>query len=135
VLVDTGFLVSVFDRRNKHHESAITWLHGQARPLWCGPSVLVEAAHFLPRHLRPALALAASAEVVNVMAPDAAAYRRMAQLLDKYADLDPDWADVELVWLAEHTDTRRIATLDAADFGVYRINGRQRFDIVWPRQR
>jgi hypothetical protein len=56
----------------------------------------------------------------------------MAELLSKYADLDPDWADVELLWLAETIGVRRIATLDAADFGVYRIHGRKSFHIVWP---
>lgn len=44
----------------------------------------------------------------------------------------PDWADLALVWLAESAGMHRIATLDAADFSVYRINGRRAFDIVWP---
>lgn len=57
----------------------------------------------------------------------------MADLLSKHADMDPDWADIERVWLAEAAGIHRIATLDASDFGVYRIGGRQRFDIVWPR--
>lgn len=95
--------------------------------------MLVEAAHFLPGGLRPALARAAASGVVTVVAPDSAAYARLVDLLEKYADLAPDWADLELVWLAESAGVQRIATLDAADFGIYRINGRKAFDIVWPR--
>jgi hypothetical protein len=37
-----------------------------------------------------------------------------------------------LIWLAEAAGIHRIATLDAKDFGIYRINGRKAFDIVWP---
>ena len=133
VLLDTGFLVSLFDRLERLHAAAAAWLDERDRPLWTAPSVLVEAAHFLPGRLRPALARAAATGIVNVAAPDAAAYGRMSVLLDKYADFGADWADVELVWLAESTGIQRIATLDVADFGVYRIHGRRRFDIVWPR--
>ncbi|MBS0592623.1 MAG: pilus assembly protein, partial [Proteobacteria bacterium] len=53
-------------------------------------------------------------------------------LLEKYSALSPDWADCELIWLAEVSGVHRIATLDAKDFGVYRILGRKAFDIVWP---
>ena len=61
--------------------------------------------------------------------PDAGGYARIAQLFERYADQDPDWADMELVWLAETTGVARIATLDVADFSVYRINGRKRFEL------
>jgi predicted nucleic acid-binding protein len=54
---------------------------------------------------------------------------RIAYLLRKYADLDPDWADIALVWLAESSGIHRIATLDVADFSVYRVNGRKRFEL------
>ena len=132
VLLDTGFLVALFDRRERLHDAAAAWLASYSMPLWSVPSVLVEAAHFLPGHLRPTLARAAASGVVHVMAPDIDAYGRIAALLGKYADHDPDWADIELVWLAEACGIHRIATLERADFGVYRIHGRRAFDIVWP---
>jgi hypothetical protein len=53
----------------------------------------------------------------------------MAVLFRKYADIDPDWADLALIWLAESTGISRIATLDVADFSVYRIHGRKRFEL------
>ena len=133
VLIDTGFLVALFDRRERLHASATAWLSGERRSLWTVPSVVVEAAHFLPGRPRVALARAASAGVVHVAAPDAAAYGRVAVLLERYADLDPDWADAELVWLAETAGIASVATLDSADFSVYRLHGRRAFDIVWPR--
>lgn len=132
VLLDTGFLVSLIDGREPFHAAAVRWLSQQRRSLWSVPAVFAETAHFVPGWLRPQLARAAATGLVRVSAPDAAGYARIASLLDKYADMKPDWADVELIWLAEAGGVRRIATLDAADFGVYRIHGRRAFDIVWP---
>jgi predicted nucleic acid-binding protein len=65
-----------------------------------------------------------------VHAPNPAGHARMAVLFDKYRDQDPDWTDLELVWLAETTGTHRIATVDVADFSVYRIHGRKRFEMA-----
>lgn len=132
ILLDTGFLVSLMDAREPLHAAAAGWLSRQRQPLWSVPSVLAEAAHFMPGWLRPQLARAASAGLVQVAAPDAAGYGRIAWLLEKYSALSPDWADCELIWLAEASGVHRIATLDAKDFGVYRIHGRKAFDIVWP---
>jgi predicted nucleic acid-binding protein len=54
---------------------------------------------------------------------------RAAALMDKYADRPMDLADATLVALAELRDERRIFTLDA-DFQIYRIHGRRRFDVI-----
>ena len=133
VLIDTGFLVALFDRRERLHASAARLARRRATGAGTVPAVVVEAAHFLPGRRRVALARAAAAGVLHVAVPVAAVYGRVALLLKRYAELDPDWADTELVWLAETTGIHRIATLDRADFGVYRLHGRRAFDIVWPR--
>lgn len=129
VLVDTGVLVAIFDRLDPHHDAAVRWMGEQRAPLLTVEPVLSEAAFFLPARLRPGLANLAERGVFRVHHPDAAGYARMAQLFDKYSDQNPDWADVELIWLAESTGIHRIATLDIADFSVYRINGRKRFEL------
>lgn len=50
---------------------------------------------------------------------------RIERYLRKYADQDPDLADLSLLALAEASGTRDIITVDAADFSVYRLpNGR-----------
>lgn len=133
VLVDTGLLVALYATDDPRHAQARHWVAAFDGRLHTVGSVLAETAWRLPARNRPLVADLARRGMVSVRAPDETGYARMAQLLLKYADLDPDWADIELVWLAESTGIRRIATLDAADFGVYRIHGRQRFDIVWPR--
>jgi len=91
--------------------------------------VLTEAAFFLPARTRAVIADMATSGALHLHHPDAAGYSRIAALLRKYADRDPDWADIVLVWLAETTGIRRIATLNVADFSVYRIHGRKRFEL------
>ena len=129
VLVDTGLLVALFNRQDPHHAQAVAWLATCAGPLHTVEAVLAEAAFFLPARLRSSLAELPSRGVLQVHAPDIAGHARMAQLFLKYRDQDPDWADLALVWLAEQTGIRRIATLNTTDFSVYRIHGRARFQL------
>lgn len=129
VLVDTGPLVALFNRDDPHHARVSAWLAAQHGPLLTVEAVLTECALFLPARLRGSLADLAARGVLQVHTPDATGHARMAQLFDKYRGQDPDWADLALVWLAERSGVRRIATLDTTDFGVYRIQGRMRFQL------
>ena len=123
-------LVAVLDRSDPQHHAAAAWLARNRAPLLSVEPVLSETAFFLPARLRAALADLAWRGVLKVHSPDAAGHARMAELFTKYADQDPDWADLALVWLAETAGINQIATLDVADFSVYRINGRKRFEMA-----
>ena len=80
--------------------------------------------------MRPALAGLVARGVLQLHHPEPAGHARIARLFEKYADQDPDWADMELVWLAEAIGITRIATIDVADFSVYRIQGCKREPMV-----
>lgn len=129
VLLDTGVLVALYNRNDRLHDRARAWLASFRGQLHSVEPVLSEAAFFLPARLRAALADLASAGIVRIHHPDAEGLARTAALFRKYQSLDPDWADVALVWLAEHLGTRRIATIDVTDFSVYRLHGRTRFEL------
>lgn len=129
ILIDTGVLVAMFDRLDPHHEAAVSWMQKRDSALLTVAPVLTEASFFLPVRLRAALAGLVADGTLELRHPDAIGYGRIAQLFAKYADQSPDWADMELLWLAEATGIARIATLDVADFSVYRINGRKRFEL------
>ena len=129
VLIDTGVLVALFDQLDVHHDAASAWMATNLSPLLTVTPVLTEAAFFLPVRLRIALAGLAARGVLQLHQPDANGYTRIAELFSKYADQNPDWADIELIWLAETTGITRIATLDVAAFSVYRIHGRRRFEL------
>ena len=130
VLVDTGALVALLDRQDRHHTAVTDWLAQAHGVLLTVAPVLSEVAFFLPPRLCASLANLVTVGVLQLHAPSAQSHSRLASLFDKYADRNPDWADVELIWLAEASGVSRIATLDVADFSVYRIHGRKRFKLV-----
>ena len=129
VLIDTGVLVALFDQLDAHHGAATRWMASNSASLLTVAPVMTEASFFLPARLRASLARVAALGVLQLHLPDADGYARIAQLFIKYADQNPDWADLELVWLAEASGITRIATLDVADFSVYRVHGRKRFEL------
>jgi hypothetical protein len=54
----------------------------------------------------------------------------LAAHLEKYADLDLDLANAELIWLAELVGEFQVLTVDQPDFGPFRMKGRKRFDLA-----
>jgi predicted nucleic acid-binding protein len=126
-LLDTGILVAVLRADDAMHQAAVNWLAHSPCQLHTVEPVFSEVAFFLPARQRAALADLAATGTIQVHRPDAAAYRRIGAILRKYTDLDPDWADAMLVWLAEESGIHRIATLDVRDFSTYRIHGRSKF--------
>ena len=130
MLLDTEVLVASLNRADRKHVQASAWLARNRLPLLAVEPVLSEAAFFLPARLRAAPADLASRGVLQVHSPDPAGHARMAELFAKYADQDPDWTDLALVWLAETSGVNQIATLNVADFSVYRIKGRKRFEMA-----
>ena len=58
---------------------------------------------------------------------------RIVRLMEKYADLPMDFADACLVVMTQDHPRSLIYTLDAADFSVYRRNGREIVPFESPR--
>ncbi len=129
-LVDTGFLVSLFDRRQPWHQAARQWLSLHTEPLITVEAVVVETCFFLKGAQRQQFLAAVASGALQVAAADAFMHQRVMALASKYADLDPDYADLAMVWLAEATGCMAILTLDEQDFSVYRVHGRKRFDLI-----
>lgn len=127
VLIDTGVLVALLNAGDARHAGASDWLAACDAQLHTVEAVLAESAFFLPPAGRAALADLAGAGTIRVHSPGPDGHRRVAAILRKYADLDPDWADASLVWLAEQRGAQRIATLDVRDFSALRIHGRSKF--------
>jgi uncharacterized protein len=129
ILLDTGVLVALLHSDDGRHEAATRWLAGCNAKLHTVEAVLTETAFFLPARQRANVAELAAKGTIDIHRPDAAAYRRVGAILGRYANLDPDWADAMLVWLAEETGIHSIATFDVRDFSTYRIHGRSRFQL------
>ncbi len=132
LLLDTGALVSLLDRSQKHHMVCARFFAEWDRAVVSTEAVLTEATHLLGavgggREACVDFFLSGAAVLVPATK---ASLRRARALMQQYADLPMDYADATLVVLAEELETNRVFTTDRRDFGVYRIKGRRRFDVL-----
>jgi predicted nucleic acid-binding protein len=132
LLLDTGALVSLLDRSQKHHVAQARFFSEWERPVVSTEAVLTEATHLLGSLAggrRACLDFFLSGGAVLVPATSGS-LRRSRELIDQYSDLPMDYADATLVVLAEELGTNLVLTTDRRDFSVYRIKGRRRFEIL-----
>jgi uncharacterized protein len=122
ILVDTGPLVALFDRRDSSHARCRDALAGIREHLVTTVPVLTEAFHLLSPASRGSLAMREfiGAGGLDVWYMDRTSLNRCFELMVKYADLPMDLADASLVAAAEALRTTRVFTIDRADFDAYR---------------
>lgn len=122
ILVDTGPLVSLFDRQDEAHARARDALRRQRDSLFTTTPVLTEAFHLLTPGSRGARALCDFVvSGLTVWFLDADGLLRAFALMETYADHPMDLADASLVVAAERLGANRVLTLDRRDFETYRI--------------
>lgn len=130
LLVDTGFLVALYRRNDGLHASAVEFLRANRAPLVTASPVIVETCFFLAPRSKPELLDWIAKGGLSVAEVPVEAYATLAALLRKYRQLDLDFTDAALVWLAELLGEHRILTVDVRDFAALRLRGRKRFDLV-----
>lgn len=122
-LVDTGPLVGLTDPRDVAHRESRSRLSKITARLVTTLPVLTEAFHLLGSgsteadHLRAFIMHGGAA----VHRPTDEEVERAFELMETYRDQPMDLADASLVAAAETLGTRKVFTLDARDFGVYRV--------------
>ncbi|MEV0593055.1 type II toxin-antitoxin system VapC family toxin [Nonomuraea cavernae] len=123
VLLDTGPLIAVVDRDDKHHTACVRLLESLDGPLLLPSTILIEVGWTINRHMGSSVhaqfldLVTEEFELVNLTAPDV---RRMAELVRTYEDARLDPADVSVVAIAERLAITHIATLDRRDFSLMR---------------
>ena len=133
VIVDTGPLVALVDRRDRYHEWASTQLGPTAAPLLTCEPVLTEAC-FLLQALRGGSAavlelVSRSALLISFSLGEEAT--AVARLLARYGNVPMTLADACLVRMSERLAGCVVATLDG-DFAIYRRHGRQIVPRIMP---
>lgn len=132
-LTDAGPLVALHDAREPQHARCRAALDGLGLPLLTTWPAFAETMHLVGRAggwtSQASLWRLVRGGDLIVDPLSEATVDRAAALMEKYADQPMSLADATLVALAEERDERRIFTLDA-DFQVYRLNGRRRFEVV-----
>jgi predicted nucleic acid-binding protein len=130
-LLDTGCIVALLDRSERHHEQAAVVVAELGAPLITCEAVIAEACYLLRGIPGAAAAVLQNVERSVFLIPyhlreNAAA---VIKLMKKYADVPMDFADACLVDMAAVYQTGRILTLDS-DFYLYRWGRNRPFDVL-----
>lgn len=136
ILVDTGPLVALLNRRDHHHAWVKTQLRTMDPPLETCEAVLSEACYLLqqvPGGPEAVLELITKGLVAVAFSLQDEA-KAIQSLILRYADLPMDLADACMVRLAELHEPSIIFTLDS-DFRIYRKHGRTALPILLPDDR
>lgn len=130
VVVDSGFLIGLFDESDALHERCRAFLRDYRGRFFTTEAVLTETLALLstPQQLR-CLDWLGDATRAGLLEVDREPldFRAIEKLARKYADQPMDFADASVVLLATRTGLREILTADQRDFAVYRMGGRTRF--------
>jgi uncharacterized protein len=132
-LCDAGPLIAMIDADEPDHRACLAALDDLGLPLVTTWPAFTEAMYLLGQAggITGQRALWRLVHTDRLVIADLSrdTAERSAQLMDKYADRPMDLADATLVALAEERRQRKIFSLDA-DFHIYRLRGRQSFDVV-----
>ena len=133
VLLDTGVIVALLDRSERHHRVCRDAAQTLAAPLMTCEAVIAESCYLLRR--LPGAAEAVLANIVSgiFQVPFQLAHSasQVQRVIRKYRDRQVDLADACLVHLAGELGTGEILTLDS-DFEIYRWGANRRFRLLIP---
>jgi predicted nucleic acid-binding protein len=123
ILVDTGPLVALFDRKDSQHQRCVKTLKAVREPIRTTVPVLTEAFHMLsPGSIgSDSLREFVLKGGLSVWWFDSSTLARAFELMSAYSDHPMDLADASLVVAAESLGTRKVFTIDRRDFEVYRF--------------
>lgn len=133
VLVDTSFLVAVYNRSDYHHARCMRVHEALEQPLATCEPVITESTHMLRYAPGATEAILASVEAGLLEIPfklDEVAGAIQA-IMRKYRDTPADFADACLIQMADELDTGEILTLDS-DFSHYRWRRTRAFHMLIP---
>lgn len=130
VLVDSGFLVALGIQSDPRHRAARAFLEGYRGKLLIPEPVISESCYFLSTAGKVRLLDWARKSPCAVHPVPAHAYPDMAATLTRYVDLDLDFTDAAIVWLAGRVRCRSILTVDVREFSALRLARGRRFELV-----
>lgn len=131
VLLDTGVIVALLDRSERHHERCVSTLQALERVLVTCEAVIAESCYLLR-------GLAGAGETVlenvergnfNIPFQFSQSAGPVRSIFRKYRGLPADFADACLIYLADQLNTGDILTLDR-DFQYYRWRRNRPFHLL-----
>ena len=133
VLIDTGAIVALLDRSERHHEACVETLEHLTSPLVTCEAVIAESCYRMRRLPGAAEAVLENVAkgVFRIPLELAAAAPQVQRILRKYRNQEIDLADACLIHLAGEVRSGDILTLDS-DFEVYRWGANRPFQRLLP---
>jgi predicted nucleic acid-binding protein len=133
ILVDTSFLIAVYDRTDAFHSRCVKAHHAIDNPLVTCEAVIAESLFMLRFVYGAASAVLASIEqgALEIQFNLGTSAVRVRKLMDKYADTPASLADACIIQMADELDTGDILTLDS-DFRHYRWRRNRSFKFLVP---
>lgn len=128
-IADTGFLVAFANRRDIHFPWAYALSENISEPLLTCEAVLAETAY----HLRNSDLVLRFLETGLIRLAFEMEHNRneLSELARRYADRQPDLADLCLIRMSELNPQLPVITVDG-DFRVYRRNRREMIPVIMP---
>lgn len=128
-IADTGFLVAFLNRRDRFHLWAVELASDIDSPLFTCEAVLAETVFHTGS---AASVLHLIREGLISLRFDVDAYQeRLDVLARRYADRNPDLADLCLICMSEQFVSRPVITVDG-DFKIYRRHQREVIPVLMP---
>jgi predicted nucleic acid-binding protein len=129
-IADTGFLVAFANRNDRHHDWARHVAAEVTAPALTCEAVLAETAFHLEN---ASLTLALITDGLVTIEFDVRSHLpQIAALAKRYADRNPDLADLCLIRMSELHPRHSVLTVDRTDFRIYRRNKRETIPLVCP---
>lgn len=136
VLVDTSFLVSLVNPKEKHHTACAITARKLEAQLVVPATVIPEAAYLIYARMgHPTM----RAFIQQMQQPTwemelvyLADLARSSELMAQYADNDIDFVDTTIVSIAERLKVQQILTLDRRHFSVVRPQHTSHFELLPP---
>jgi predicted nucleic acid-binding protein len=133
-LLDTGFLYATLNQRERQHSAVVEAARRVTEPVLLPTPVTTEVAYLLLRDLG-ASAVADFADSlattsIMLLEPEAADYRRGAEVIRQYHDVPIDFVDALVVAIAERLNVSLILTLDQRHFRLFRPRHCDAFEIL-----
>jgi uncharacterized protein len=133
VLVDTGALIALYNRKDPAHQSCTETARllpvGKAYTCW---PVITEAVYLLRKYpqQRKALLRAVHRGEFELLPLTSDDVPEIDNFISKYHDQDVDLADAAIVHLANRDDIASVFATDIRHFNVYRLNDGRSFRIL-----
>lgn len=132
ILLDTGPLVALFAKTDRHHQLCVETFATLAAPLFTCWPVLTEASWILRKQTRPfdRIADAHAAGVFTILPLEGEELAEIAAIMRRHEDAGLQLADAALAYLADRDGIRTVFTLDRRDFSIIRLKRNRTLRII-----